>query len=356
MSDRHDTLGELGEREIMNRVFRPRYRDTPGFGDDCALLGPAPAPGGELVATTDSCPTPLVAQLGDTDLYYAGWLLATINISDLAAAGATPLGLVVNYTLPARTTVAQFDRLLDGVDACAQRHGTRVTGGDLRDGDPMVLTATAIGHCGAGRRLGRRGAARDDRLLLVGSPGYLWAAALIAGGQATLAPAVEADIRTRARMPVAQLAAGRVLAASGLAHAAMDVSDGLFATVRSLCEANGLGARMTTEVRVDPVLADVCVQSGITEFDLAATWGDWSLVVAVAGTDVAAALEVLAAASIPARVVGTLTEPDSGITLDNGTGPVPWHGVAQERFSDRSWRGRDLDRWMADLIPAAGTG
>jgi thiamine-monophosphate kinase len=220
----------------------------------------------------------------------------------------------------------------------------------------MVLTATAVGHCGAGRRLGRGGAACDDRLLLVGSPGYLWAAALIAGGQATLAPAVEADVRTRARMPVAQLAAGRVLADSGLAHAAMDVSDGLFATVRSLCEANGLGARMTTEVRLDPALADVCVQSGITEFDLAATWGDWSLVVAVADVDVAAVLAILAAASIPARVVGTLTEPDSGITLDNGTGPAEWHGVAQERFSDRSWHGRDLDRWMADLISAASTG
>jgi thiamine-monophosphate kinase len=353
MSDRHDTLGELGEREIMNRVFRPRYRDTPGFGDDCALLAPALTADGELVATTDTCPTPLVAQLGDTDLYYAGWLLATINISDLAAAGATPLGLVVNYTLPARTTVAEFERLLDGVDACAQRHGTRVTGGDLRDGDPMVLTATAVGHCGKGRRLGRSGAVEGDSLLLVGSPGYLWATALIAGGQATLPSVAEAEIRRRARMPIAQLAGGRILAESGLAHSAMDVSDGLFATVRTLCEANGLGARMTTDVRLDPVLADVCAQSGIAEFDLAATWGDWSLLVAVDAADVAAALNSLAAASIPARVIGTLVGAGDGITLD---GHTEWHGVAQERFSDRSWHGRDLDRWMADLIAAATTG
>jgi len=51
----------------------------------------------ELVATTDPCPEPLVFSLGYTDLYYQGWLLATINFSDLAAAGAEPLGLLVSY-------------------------------------------------------------------------------------------------------------------------------------------------------------------------------------------------------------------------------------------------------------------
>jgi thiamine-monophosphate kinase len=354
MSGSDETLGDLGEREILSRILRPRYRDTVGFGDDCAVLR-TPSGGGELVATTDSCPTPLVAQLGDTDPYYAGWLLATINLSDLAAAGALPLGLVVNYTLPKHTAVADFERLLDGVDECVADHNTTVIGGDLRDGEQSQLSATAIGECVPGRRLRRVGASVGDHLLLVGSPGYLWAAALLEGGQATVTEPDALAVRTRARLPRAQLTAGRILAESGLARAAMDVSDGLFATVRTLCEANDLGAEMTTRVRLDPVLADICRQSGVSEFDLAATWGDWSLLVAVDQHDVAAAQQKLAAESIDARMIGTLVDDTRGITVGGAGAPVEWLGVAQERFSTRSWHGGDFGRWMADLLSVAMT-
>lgn len=334
-----DSLGDLGEREILRRVLRPRYQDSVVFGDDCAVLGD------ELVATTDNCPTPLVNLLGETDLFYTGWLLATINLSDLAAAGATPLGLVTNYTLPPSMSVGDFERLLDGVDTCAATHDTRVVGGDVRDGTAMALSATAIGRCVPGRRLGRTGASAGDRLLLVGSPGYLWAAALLAGRQATLPDRDAARVWEKARMPRAQVPAGRLLARGGLATAAMDVSDGLYATVRTLCEVNGVGATMVTDVTLDPVLARVCAQAGVSRFDLAATWGDWCLLVAVAPDDVDAATAALAGESIPARVVGTLVDGEA-ITLERGG---PWHGMAQERFSARSWRG-DLEPWMADLL------
>src|SRR5262249_37077632 len=154
-------------------------------GDDCARLGHG------FVATTDTCPTPLVASLGLTDPFYTGWLLATINLSDLAAAGARPKGLLVNYTLPPDTPVRDFERLLDGADECAAAHGTRVLGGDIRDGTPAHLSATAVGRCPVrlprGRRaLSRRGARAGDQLLLVGSPGYLWAAVLVHHGWACL--------------------------------------------------------------------------------------------------------------------------------------------------------------------------
>ncbi|HKN96080.1 MAG TPA: thiamine-phosphate kinase [Pseudonocardiaceae bacterium] len=351
MSRRPTSLGELGERSILADVLAPRYRDVAGFGDDCALLG-VPAGGGELVATTDSCPTPLVAQLGDTDPYHAGWLLVTINLSDLAAAGASPLGLVVNYTLPPDTSVADFERLLDGVDDCAAEHHTSVVGGDLRDGPRTQLSATAVGQCAPGCRVRRRGASVGDRLLLVGSPGYLWAEALVAGGRITL-PANDADLLAeRARRPKAQLVAGRLLAEGGFARAAMDVSDGLFASVRTLCEVNGVGARLTEDVRLDPVPAEVCRQAGVRPFDLAATWGDWCLLVAVGEADVATARAKLTAEGCAAQIVGRLVDAGSGITLVTGGRTVPWQGVAQERFSPRSWHGGDLAGWFAAMLPA----
>jgi thiamine-monophosphate kinase len=338
------SLGELGERGIQQVVLRPRYGGTEGFGDDSALLGTVTTPS-ELVATTDSCPTPLVNIVAEPDLYHAGWLLATINLSDLAAAGAEPLGLVVNYTLPKSTTVGEFERLLDGVDDCCAAHGTKVVGGDIRDGAATQLTATAIGRCAPGSRLRRSGARAGDRLLLVGSPGYLWAAALLETGHATLSEPDRSDVWRRACRPMAQLKAGQALATTGLARAAMDVSDGLFATVRTLCEANGLGAAVTGEFELDGPVAEVAAQCGVRPFDLAQTWGDWGLVVAVRVEEVGLVRKTLRGEDVAAREIGTLTE-DTSLTR----GTAPWHGIAQERFSASSWHGGELSTLFTSVL------
>jgi thiamine-monophosphate kinase len=336
----------LGERGIQQNVLRPRYGGTDGFGDDSALLN-AVNTLRDYVATTDPCPKPLVDLLGEPDLYHSGWLLATINLSDLAAAGAEPLGLVVNYTLPRSTTVRAFERLLDGVDECCAAHGTSVVGGDIRDGKAVQLTATAIGRCVSGSRL-RRGQARSgDRLLLVGSPGYLWSTALVKAGWATLPAPTWDEVWQRACRPMAQLKAGQLLAASGLARAAMDVSDGLFATVRTLCEANDLGAAITGEFELDAPLADVAAQCGLRPFDLAQTWGDWGLVVAVTAADADLVMKTLRDEGIAVQEFGVLTA-DGRLTL--GAENAPWEGIAQERFSASSWHGGELSTLIAEVL------
>ncbi|WP_328646820.1 thiamine-phosphate kinase [Amycolatopsis sp. NBC_00348] len=349
MSDAtEECLGDLGERGIQERVLRPRYAGTEGFGDDSALLASVTTPS-ELVATTDSCPTPVVNLLGEPDLYHSGWLLATINLSDLAAAGAEPLGLVVNYTLPKATTVREFERLLDGVDDCCAAHGTKVAGGDIRDGEVVQLTATAIGRCNPGSRLRRSGARAGDRLLLVGSPGHLWAAALLKTGQATLPAAEAAELWRRACEPMAQLKAGQLLATTGFARAAMDVSDGLFATVRTLCEANGVGAAVSADFRLDDLVAEVAAQAKLDPFDLAQTWGDWGLVVVVREEDARLVTKTLREEGIAAQEIGTLTA-DEKLTL--GPETAAWRGIAQERFSASSWHGGEPATVITDMFKA----
>lgn len=346
------SLGALGERAIYAQLLQPRYRDVPAFGDDCAALGR------DLVITTDSCPTPLVASLGVTDAYYVGWLLATINLSDLAAAGARPEGLVVNYTLPPDTPVDVLKRIIDGVDECAASHGTRVLGGDIQDGREWHLSATAIGRCLPRRRslhlrttrVSRRGARAGDLLMLVGSPGYLWAAALLHHGWASLPPAEHEEVFERARRPIAQLKAGQLLAGRGLVRAALDVSDGLYASVRILCQTNGLGADMQGDIALDPVLRKVCREAKVSRFQLGQTWGDWSLLVAVSSADVSRAEVLLTRAGIGVRVVGHLTAAAGEITVAEDDGRlVPWEGIDQERFSTSSWHGDGIDGYIQRL-------
>ncbi|WP_328618541.1 thiamine-phosphate kinase [Amycolatopsis sp. NBC_00355] len=340
------SLGDLGERGIQQRVLQPRYGGTEGFGDDSALLATVEAQS-ELVATTDSCPTPVVNLLSEPDLYHAGWLLATINLSDLAAAGATPLGLVVNYTLPKATTVREFERLLDGVDDCCAAHGTKVAGGDIRDGEVVQLTATAIGRCTPGTRLRRSGARAGDSLLLVGSPGYLWAAALLATGRVSLPVPAQDEIWQRACRPTAQLKAGQMLAATGLARAAMDVSDGLFATIRTLCEVNGLGAAVTEDFELDAPVAEVAGQYGLRPFDLAQTWGDWGLVVVTRAEDARLVMKTLRVEGVAAQEIGTFT---AGGSITAGAENATWQGIAQERFSASSWHGGTPAAWITDVL------
>ena len=324
-------------------VLRPRYGGTEGFGDDSAFL--AKLDEAERTRRDDrQLPEPRWSTSSRApDLYHAGWLLATINLSDLAAAGAEPLGLLVNYTLPKTTTVAAFERLLDGVDDCCAAHETKVVGGDLRDGAATQLTATAVGRCAPGSRLRRSGAKAGDRLLLVGSPGYLWAAALLETGRATLPAPARDEIWQRACRPMAQLKAGQALARAGHARTAMDVSDGLFATVRTLCEANGLGAVVTGEFDLDEPVAEVAAQCGVRPFDLAETWGDWGLV--VVAEDAGQVKKTLYEEGIAVQDIGRLTA-DTGITK----GTAPWQGIAQERFSAGSWHGGDLSTLVTEVL------
>lgn len=345
---RDGRLGDMGERRIVSQLLAPRYREVEGFGDDCALATD------DLVMTTDSCRTAFVARLGHDNPYFTGWLLVTMNLSDLAAAGAEPLGLVASYVLPAEMAVDDFTRLLDGVDDCARDNATRVIGGDLRDGPAIHLTATALGRCLPGKRLSRRGARASDRLLLVGSPGYLWAAALLASGRAVLPDLEGEQVFARACRPRPQLRAGRLLAETGLAHAAMDVSDGLFASVLALCAANDLGARMTPYLQLDPVLESVCKQAGVSTFSLGQTWGDWSLLVAVAEADVVAASEAVMSVATGVREVGVLTGGHSGVVIADEAATRPWHGIDQERFAASSWHDDQMERLISQLLTEPG--
>lgn len=146
---------------------------------------------------------------------------------------------------------------------------------------------------------------------------------------------------------MAQLKAGQLLATTGLARAAMDVSDGLFATVRTLCEANGLGAAVSSEFELDELLAEVAGQTGLHPFDLAQTWGDWGLVVAVWAEDVELVQKTLREEGVVAQEIGTLTA-DMGLTL--GPEAAPWLGIAQERFSASSWHGGEPSTLITDMF------
>jgi thiamine-monophosphate kinase len=199
-----------------------------GVGDDAAVLRP---PSGEdLVATVDA-----VVEGVHFDARFApadvGWKALAVNLSDLAAMGARPLWALVALALPRGTPAARLGAIARGLGACARRHGVVVAGGNVSRASELSLTVTVVGAVPRGRAMTRSG----------GEPGDLLAVSGTLGDAALgLGPRAPAALARRQRRPEPRLALGRALV--GVAHAALDVSDGLVQDLGHLCAASGAGA------------------------------------------------------------------------------------------------------------------
>ncbi len=225
-----------GEFGLIARHFtRPTPSALLGPGDDCALL--MPTPGKALAVTTDM----LVAGvhfLPDTDPERLGWKTLAVNLSDLAAMGATARWVTLAGALPAadENWLAAFAR---GLFACADAHGVELVGGDTTAG-PLNLCVTALGEIEPGQALRRCGARAGDEIWVSGRPGLAALGLAHAQGRVRLPEPWPRLCLAALEKPRPRLALGAAL--RGVAHAAIDVSDGLLADLGHLAKASGLAA------------------------------------------------------------------------------------------------------------------
>src|SRR3954469_23346413 len=201
----------MREREVIERLRRiATSPEARGLLDDVAVLG-------KLVVTHDSIAEG-VHFLSSDPAGSVGWKLVAVNLSDLAAKGATPAAALLSLTI---TSSGKWELdFLSGIEAACESYGLPLLGGDtisLPDGAPRVLGLTAIGH--AGKRVpDRAGAQPGDSLWLIGTVGDAAAGlAQLRNDRHATGPLVEIY-----RRPVPLLSAGQVIAPR--ANAMMDVS------------------------------------------------------------------------------------------------------------------------------------
>jgi thiamine-monophosphate kinase len=233
----HTPLGPGAEFDAIRRMLEQWGPLSAGIGDDAALLD-VPA-GAQLVVSTDTSVEGVHFRADWMSTEEIGCRAVIAALSDLAAMGAEPLGVLVSLVVPGAWR-EMLPALADGIGKAVSRAQTRIVGGNLSAGAELNITSTVLGHVRAPLR--RDAMRAGDALYVTGQLGAVGAAlsAFQAGHKPTAAQ------RERFVTPIARLAEGAWLAAHG-AHGAVDVSDGLVADAAHLAAASTAGVELNLE-------------------------------------------------------------------------------------------------------------
>ncbi|MDM9580728.1 thiamine-phosphate kinase [Nostoc sp. GT001] len=237
---------DIGEQGILERL--QRFCPSEIIGDDAAVL--ETAPGQSLVVTTDVLVDGVHFSNLTTSPEDAGWRAAAANLSDLAAMGASPLGITVGLGLPGELRVSWIERLYQGMTECLQKYNTPIVGGDVVRSPVTTLSITAFGQVNPSQIIRRSAAIVGDAIVVTGVHG-----ASHAGLELLLHPElgqnlkdaertalIRAHQRPQPRLDVLPILWKILTPNSQLFIAGMDSSDGLADAIIQICRASGVGA------------------------------------------------------------------------------------------------------------------
>lgn len=167
MKPQAKTIKEIGEQGLLKII--QKYCPSNIIGDDGAVL--ATDPNQLLVTTTDMLVENVHFSNLTTSNYDIGWRSAAVNLSDLAAMGATPLGLTVGLSLPPHTNINFVEELYNGLAECCQKYHCPIIGGDLCKSSIITVSITALGQVFPDRIISRFTAQKDDLIVVTGNHG-----------------------------------------------------------------------------------------------------------------------------------------------------------------------------------------
>jgi thiamine-monophosphate kinase len=303
---------KLGEFDLIWRFFKAgsesmaqTQRDLVqlGIGDDCALLQPDAT---QSLAVTSDMLVEGRHFFANANPEWLGHKALAVNLSDLAAMGAKPVGFTLALALPDANAawLAQFSQ---GLFHLAQQWQCPLIGGDTTQG-PLTICITAIGHVPAGSAIKRSGAKVGDDIWVSGSLGDARLALGALRNEWSLNPSNLETILPRMHQPEPRIALGMQL--RGIASSALDVSDGLLGDLRHILKASQVNA----EVLIDqlPTSPTLAKQMEGLRRQCAANGGDDYELCFTAPKNKRAEIESLSTTLIPLSRIGSITSASNG--------------------------------------------
>jgi len=300
----------MGEFDLIKQFFvRGAAANSAvalGIGDDCAVLNPAA--GAQLLVSSDMLvegrhflSTVAPERLGHKAL--------AVNLSDLAACGATPRAFTLALALP-RADATWLAGFAKGLFALADAHGIALVGGDTTQG-PLNICITVMGEAPAGQALLRSGARVGDDIYVSGTLGDARLALELFRGTLNLGGSDFETVRQAMECPQPRVALGQAL--RGVASSAIDVSDGLIGDLGHILQASGVGASLEADAL--PRSAILAAQTLAVQRECGLAGGDdYELVFTAAPTAQAAVLQAAQASATPVTRIGRI-EAQPGLRL-----------------------------------------
>jgi len=326
-------MGRPGEFELIERYFRP-LADDPGalnLTDDAAVY--APPHGEEVVLKADLVAEDIHFFADDPPRSIASKALR-VNLSDLAAKGAVPVGYLLSLALKPDWTEAWIAGFAAGLAADQERFGVTLFGGDTsRASGGTVVSIAAVGRIPTGRIVRRNGARAGDAVFVSGTIGDAALGLRIRLGTLDAMPAGGAadHLLDRYLHPQPRIALAAIV--RDFANASMDVSDGLVGDLGHICRQSRVRAEI--DVAAVPLSAGARALLGAdpTALETALTGGDdYEILATVPEARAAAFAEASALAGVPVTRIGRIAEGEAGVTVVGPHGPISFGHTSHVHF------------------------
>ncbi len=306
-------LSDLGERKAIELILKILTKGdvAVGPGDDCAAIDMGKE---YLLITTDmiSQKTHIMKEMTP---FQIGWFIVAINLSDIAAKGGKPLGMVLSFGLPKGTSEAFLKELTKGADACATKFNTSIIGGDMKESSDVALCGTAFGKVKKDEFMPRIGAQVGNIIAVTGTLGKAGA-----GYYNLKNKILDKDISKALLEPIPKLKEGEMLARQKCVTSCMDISDGLSSSLYQLQELNNVGFEINlNSIPISSELIELNKkQSGLDIYNIALHFGgDYELLLTIPPHKFEKAKEALKEIGTDLIAIGKVIREEEVLIVDN---------------------------------------
>lgn len=270
------TVSDLGEIQLLKEIFIPNVSsNTNEINDDCAHF----QANGNMLWSIDPCPTPMANWFDKATPEVWGCYTAIINLSDIAASGGTPIGMLVSLEIPDNTPVEFLKRYQSGLMAALQKADVKLLGGNVKSTAKFGATGTIIGTASE-HKVTRHIKQKDCTFYLVGKSGRFWSSVIGNHyGWDNLPTTIQNELNEALCFPVPQTKAGQMIGSLNFEVACMDCSDGAANALFQLAHLNDLDITIYNDIQwdLDPKTTELVLNKNINLENIFYSFGDWQL-------------------------------------------------------------------------------